>query len=152
MDLGLATAIGVMVLAGGEVTKLLVNLKRLGNGKESREITPQPLQVKVEDQPQTKKECKGLHEALTNALATMDLNHGQRTRELRAEIKEEMGNISSQLAGIDARFQERIQQVDEASEKRASNIHNRIDPIAQRLASVNDRLDDHLKDHREVRK
>lgn len=112
-------AIGVVVSVLLGILPAVDIIRRWFGGVEPRTIAPQPLSVKAADEFQNKADCLRLHNSLERKLEQIGL-----------------------------RIEAAVDKLGSEAEKRASNLHDRIDPISRELAAVSGRLDDHLNDHR----
>ena len=76
--------------------KLLVDWAR----PASRNITPQPLTVREDRDPQTQEACQALHNKLDASLSKIEERHTARTEALRLEIKGDIESVHSRITDL----------------------------------------------------
>jgi hypothetical protein len=137
----------VMVIVGAVALIPAIDTVRRWFVGDSRTIGPQPLEVR-ESKPKADRDhdhtefqraanCSSLHASIKTDMDQIEDRHSERTEALRKEIK---ADIAAVLAAIKASGEE--------AESRSSKIHSRIDPLSNVVAATNQRMEDHLRDHR----
>jgi predicted Holliday junction resolvase-like endonuclease len=129
------SAVAVVVVGVIALVPAVDTIRRWFAPTQRREIQ-QPLEVKPVAEWAPKVHA---HEEYVTRLECQK-EHAENSRQiggLRVDISELRHDVK---AGLEALGRD--------AEERARKLHARIDPIAQSLAAVNGRVDDHLADHR----
>lgn len=115
--------IGLVLVALVQILSFGVLWRKLSGAPESREISPQPLEVKPAAEYMTRQSCREMH-----------------TQTERFE-SEKFGAIEKQLSAMTAALERRNTE----GEARASKIHSRIDAVVEAVAEVRGQVNNHIQ-------
>ena len=136
----LYTALQTVILIGAVV----VAARKIAGRSEPREISPQPLDVREVKRSEDRFAPK-VHEHPEY------LTRGEwREACIRqhAEESARLNRIEGKLDAVPMVVSDSFKDLETKAEARASKLHERIGPIAEKTTSIRDALDRHLDDHR----
>lgn len=130
-----AQAIGSLVLAATQLLTLVVLFRKL-SGKETREITPQPLSVR-QDLDNADRFASKAHDHL--ALLSKDEHE-----KICGERKKDMDRNNHALDGL----KQAVNDMEKGNEDRARRIHARIDSLITPLHQLIGKVENHIAEHK----
>jgi hypothetical protein len=133
-----ASNIGEWVIAAGIIGNLVLVWWKLSGRKESRDITPQPLEVKA-----SAEYARAEHTHDQYVLRDDDI---RRHTDEERRLNHRFGRINDHLTAIGAKIDRHAV----AAEERASRVHNRIDQVEKASERAGVSIENHLSDHRAI--
>lgn len=115
--------IGLVLVALIQIGSLIVMWRKLSGAPESREITPQPLEVKPAADYMTRDACRQMH-AQTERWES-----------------EKFAALERQLSSLTSALERRNSE----GESRASKIHARIDSVVESVSEIRGQVNNHIQ-------